>query len=56
MFGESPVTVGAFYCSAQHASWASCGPAAMWIRHNGIDVSAAAGPTGAPKLYRMLPF
>ncbi len=48
--------VGTFTCSPQHAHWASCGPAARWIRSNGIDVSAAAGLTGASKLYLMLPF
>ena len=48
--------VGSFYCSPQKASWASCGPAATWIRHNAIDVSTAAGVTGASKLYLMLAF
>ncbi len=48
--------VGSFSCSPQHATWASCGPAAVWIRNNGIDVSAAAGLTGGTKLYLMLPF
>jgi 4-amino-4-deoxy-L-arabinose transferase-like glycosyltransferase len=48
--------VGNYTCGPHQRTWASCGPAALWIRNNGIDVSAAAGLTGASKLYLMLPF
>ena len=48
--------LGAFKCGPHNRTWASCGPAALWIRQNSIDVSAAAGLTGASKLYLMLPF
>jgi hypothetical protein len=48
--------VGAFQCGPHNRTWASCGPAAPWIRQNGINVSAAAGLTGASKPYLMLPF
>jgi hypothetical protein len=48
--------VGKFYCGPRQRMWASCGPAAVWIRRNGIDVTAAARLEHASsKLYLLLP-
>ncbi|MDQ2761817.1 MAG: glycosyltransferase family 39 protein [Actinomycetota bacterium] len=46
---------GNYNCGPRSANRAACGPAALWIRHNGIDVSSPAGLTGGSKLYLLLP-
>jgi 4-amino-4-deoxy-L-arabinose transferase-like glycosyltransferase len=43
--------VGNYPCTAEHRAWASCGPAALWIRSHGINVSAQAGLISASRLY-----
>ena len=43
------------YHCRENSSWAACGPAAQWIRHNGIDVSTEAGLVGPSKLYLLSP-
>jgi 4-amino-4-deoxy-L-arabinose transferase-like glycosyltransferase len=43
--------VGNYACTAEHRAWASCGPAALWIRRHGINVSAQAGLASTSRLY-----
>lgn len=45
--------VGGYRCGPSNARAAACGVAAAWIRHNGVDVSSAAGLRGRSRLYRL---
>ncbi len=47
--------VASYHCGAGNSGWAACGPAAQWIRHNGLDVSTEAGVVGPSKLYLLSP-
>ncbi|MGI8411871.1 MAG: ArnT family glycosyltransferase [Solirubrobacteraceae bacterium] len=45
--------VGNYRCGPKTANWAACGPAAMWIRAHGVDVTPAVGLLGSSRLYRL---
>ena len=47
--------VASYRCGPANTGWAACGPAAQWIRHNGVDVSAQAGIVGTSRLYVLRP-
>jgi 4-amino-4-deoxy-L-arabinose transferase-like glycosyltransferase len=50
--------VGNYVCNRATQSWAACQATAVWIRHNGVDVTKAVGmpPKSAQRLYLLLPF
>ena len=47
--------VAGYHCGESNSGWAACGPAAQWIRHNGVDVSTEAGLVGPSRLYLLSP-
>ncbi len=47
--------VGDYRCGARTARWAACGPAALWIRDHGVNVTRDAGLVGSSRLYLLSP-